>query len=638
MHLRNGSLLQGGKYRIEKVLGQGGFGITYLGVQVGLNRQVAIKEFFMKEYCNREEDTSHVTVPSIGSRQQVDRFRDKFMKEAQSIASLSHPSIIRIYDVFEENGTAYYVMEYHSHGSLSELVQRSGRLDETDALRYIRQIADALAYIHERNMNHLDIKPSNVLLDDKDNVVLIDFGMSKRYDEEGNQTSTTPVGISHGYAPMEQYNAGGVNTFSPQVDIYSLGATLYKLLTGKTPPQANEVFNEGLPALPSYVFASTVRAITEAMRPARKDRPCSVGNFLSLLDEVPVVVVAEDKERTEMVVRPHQKVVASNGSSKSDKPDPSPKKWWIPLLACLVAGLCIWGLSKCVDGGGDEENVRTVALDTVPAQPTQIEQPMKRVETPEPLKTVSTLFYATTTPSGASVYVDGKYVGKTPIKDKEISIGSHTVKIALDGYKTFTKKYALGEKPFILNETLEAMDATPAPQSEPAPVKNNTNNTVNGHGYVDLGLSVKWADCNVGASAPKEDGSYFTWTRSRMSFANVVEKELNGWKGNWRLPTVTEFTELLNRCKWIWNSQGYYKVVGPNGNSIILPAAGFRNGKTLNDVNEGGYYWCSSPYDGGAQDAYYLYFYSGDHTVTWGSIGVERSVRFVVKEEEVKRI
>lgn len=293
-HLPTNTLLQGGKYKIERVLGQGGFGITYLATQVGLNRKVAIKEFFMREYCNRDTDTSHVTVGSEGSRDVVEKFRSKFVKEAQNIACLKHPHIISIHDVFEENGTAYYVMEYLDHGSLAELVKQRGRLSETDALSYIRQIADALRYIHARKMNHLDVKPGNILIDETDGAVLIDFGLSKRYDDEGNQTSTTPVGISHGYAPLEQYKKGGVGTFSPSTDIYSLGATLYRLVTGETPPDANDVNDEGLPAFPSCVPPSVAHAIEQAMQPRRKDRPQSVDAFLALLDADAKV----DDERT----------------------------------------------------------------------------------------------------------------------------------------------------------------------------------------------------------------------------------------------------------------------------------------------------------------------------------------------------
>ena len=283
MQLTQNSLLQNGKYRIEKVLGQGGFGITYLGEQVALGRKVAIKEFFMKEYCNRNTATSHVSVGSQGSKDTVDRFRLKFIKEAQLIAGLNHPNIIRIHDIFEENGTAYYVMEYQEGGSLSEYLKMRGVLGEEEALYFIRQIAGALEYIHEKKINHLDVKPGNILLNETNDAVLIDFGLSKRYDDEGNQTSTTPVGISHGYAPLEQYKRGGVGIFSPATDIYSLGATLYKLLTGNTPPEANDVMEEGLPAMPSNISGKIRNAIVSAMTPARSKRPQSIDEFLQML-------------------------------------------------------------------------------------------------------------------------------------------------------------------------------------------------------------------------------------------------------------------------------------------------------------------------------------------------------------------
>ena len=285
MQLAKNSLLQRGKYKIVGTLGHGGFGITYLGLHVALNRKVAIKEIFMKEYSERDKETSQVSLGTSGSRELVERFRYKFIKEAQTIATLDHPYIIRIYDVFEENGTAYYVMEYHGNGSLADYIKKCEKIDEAEALQYIRQIADALDYIHERKMNHLDVKPGNVLLSDKGKAVLIDFGMSKRYDEEGNQTSTTPVGISHGYAPLEQYNRGGIGTFSPASDIYSLGATLYKLLSGQTPPDANVVMDDGLPPFPNGVSRNVVEAVKQAMQPFRKKRPQNVTEFLNLLED-----------------------------------------------------------------------------------------------------------------------------------------------------------------------------------------------------------------------------------------------------------------------------------------------------------------------------------------------------------------
>ena len=283
MELNGGSKLQGGRYVIERTLGQGGFGITYLGVQTVLDAKVAVKEFFMKDLHNRDEGMSHVTVGSVGSRELVERFRQKFIKEARNIYRLKHANIIPVIDVFEENGTAYYVMEYVGGGSLADRV-KLGVLSEADSVRYIRQVASALGYIHGKQIMHLDVKPANILVNADDNAVLIDFGLAKQYDSDGMQTSTTPVGISHGYAPMEQYKRGGVSTFSPATDIYSLGATLYKLVTGVTPPDASDVNDDGLPEIPSAVSASVRRAIVAAMQPRRKDRPQSIEEFLALLD------------------------------------------------------------------------------------------------------------------------------------------------------------------------------------------------------------------------------------------------------------------------------------------------------------------------------------------------------------------
>ena len=266
MQLKNGAVLEGGKYRIEKLLGQGGFGITYLAVQSGLDRKVAIKEFFMKDLCERDADTSSVTLGTSGSRQTVIRFKEKFIREAKTIASLRHPNIVNIHDVFEENGTAYYVMEYHDGGSLSSL---DLPLSVDEASGYIRQIASALSYLHKRNTMHLDVKPSNILLDESGNAVLIDFGVSKHYDQAGHQTSSTPVGISHGYAPGEQYQQN-VLSFSPTTDIYALGATFYKLLTGLTPPHQNEVAENGLPVFPESVPDSIASVIESPCSPAAR--------------------------------------------------------------------------------------------------------------------------------------------------------------------------------------------------------------------------------------------------------------------------------------------------------------------------------------------------------------------------------
>lgn len=285
MNLTSGTLLERGKYRIISTLGRGGFGITYLAEQVLVRRKVCIKEFFPKDFYKRDEGSCSISILSQGQALTMSRFKEKFLKEAQTIAALDHPNIIHILDVFEENNTAYYVMEYVEGGSLGDLVKQRGALAEAVAVRYIKEVASALGHIHEHKINHLDVKPGNIMVRAKDDkTILIDFGLSKHYDEVGEQTSSTPVGISHGYAPMEQYNVGGVNSFSPATDIYSLGATLYYLVTGQQPPVASIVGEDGIGNLPAHLSSGVVSAIEKSMNYWRKSRPQSISEFMWLLD------------------------------------------------------------------------------------------------------------------------------------------------------------------------------------------------------------------------------------------------------------------------------------------------------------------------------------------------------------------
>ena len=289
MQLTIGTILQGGKYRIDKVLGQGGFGITYLATQDILDRKVAIKEFFFKEYCDRAEDSTTVTLGTQSNKDLVHKFLKKFLKEAKTISKLHHPNIIQIYDIFTENNTAYYVMEYIDGKSLGDIVKEKGAIPEQTALGYIGKVGDALDYLHLRNINHLDIKPGNIMLRNNDSeIVLIDFGVSKQYDTDTNEgTTTTPVGISHGYSPMEQYIQNGVQLFSPQSDVYALAATLYKILTMVTPPSAIIVNDEGLPVdcLQSRgISQHVINAILSAMKP-KSQRTNTVMDFISQLND-----------------------------------------------------------------------------------------------------------------------------------------------------------------------------------------------------------------------------------------------------------------------------------------------------------------------------------------------------------------
>ena len=329
--LSEGTLLQNSKYRIEKVLGQGGFGITYLARQDMLEREVCIKEFFMRDFCNRSETSSSVTLGTTANKELIERYLNKFIKEARTIAALDHPNIIHIHDIFKENDTAYYVMDYIEGESLSEIVKHRGALSEEEAVKYIRSVADALKYVHQRNINHLDVKPGNIMVRHSDShIFLLDFGLSKQYDTAGNQTSSTPLGISHGFAPIEQYSPEGIKEFSPQTDIYSLGATLYYLITGTTPPPASELFSTELEGFPATVSVSVKEAITKAMKPQKKERTQSIDEFLSLLSkgsikenirEPQIQQVATEEYKKEETVLQQKNNSTQSSSQKQIKED-----------------------------------------------------------------------------------------------------------------------------------------------------------------------------------------------------------------------------------------------------------------------------------------------------------------------------
>ncbi len=284
INLAIGATLQNGKYEIVRVLGQGGFGITYLVKHTILNKTYALKEFFPQDYCNRDGSTSHISVATQSNNDLVGRLRTRFITEAQNIARLQHPNIIAIHDIFEENATAYFVMDFIEGESLDDLVRRVGPLPEQKALEYAKAVASAVDYIHQRKMTHFDIKPANVMVRESDGVpVLIDFGLSKQYNDSGHANSTMLIGLSHGYSPIEQYMQSGMDEFSPKIDIYALGATLYTLLSGRVPPEAPKLIDETI-MLPVNISQPVTEAVRWAMAPTPERRCPSAAEFIQALE------------------------------------------------------------------------------------------------------------------------------------------------------------------------------------------------------------------------------------------------------------------------------------------------------------------------------------------------------------------
>lgn len=344
MHLQDGTLLQGGKYKIVRFIGSGGFGCTYEACHEMLEKRVAIKEFFVKDFCNRDEATCHVTVGTQSKKGLVAKLRKKFIDEAKALCRLQHPGIVRVTDVFEENGTAYFVMDYVDGRSLSDMV-KSRPLSEPVALDYIRQVCVALQYVHSSNRLHLDIKPANIMVDKQGKAVLIDFGASKQYDEENGENTSTLMGKTPGYAPPEQMG-NAVSHFIPATDIYALGATLYKVLTGVTPPASNLIISgETLLPIPQSISASTRDAVAAAMQLNKNKRPQSVADFLALLGGV-------DREVTEIVIDGE-----TDGYSSSV---PFIRRYWAWLVGVAVVAVVALAAIVWPRGGSADAPAGTV--------------------------------------------------------------------------------------------------------------------------------------------------------------------------------------------------------------------------------------------------------------------------------------
>ena len=258
---------------------------------------------------------------------------------------------MKVLEAFEANNTAYYSMEFLDGGSLDAYIAQKGGLPEAECVEYARQIGSALSYMHAHKMLHLDLKPGNVMLRGNGDAVLIDFGLSKQYDENGKpETSTTVGGGTPGYAPVEQADYREGKDFPVTMDVYALGATMFKMLTGVCPPKASEILNDGFPAyeLQQHRVSDKLTAcVARAMAPVKKDRPQSVEELLRVLEEestsceVPQEEVVKDEPVEKANVREvHAGTPKPEQESKPDVSDGKPqKKRLVTLFVGILVGI-----------------------------------------------------------------------------------------------------------------------------------------------------------------------------------------------------------------------------------------------------------------------------------------------------------
>ena len=382
-----GTLLYHGRYRVERFLAAGGFGNTYLARDVQFDELVAIKEFFLASMCGRGDGSNDVVISLVTKQKEFEAHREKMRKEAKRLRALQHPNIVKVRDLFDENGTTYYVMDFIPGQSLrSKLKQQHRPFSEAEVMqKLLPQLLDSLETVHAEGIWHLDLNPANMMVDDQGKVVLIDFGASKQlHSVEGQSLSTSSVvAYTQGYAPAEQLN-GKLEKFGPWTDLYALGGTLYNLLTNQNPPDYSEIidnanlFEEHMPS----VSAPTIQLIKWLMSQGINHRPKSVAEVRGFLKSS-ASSQPDDSDKTilkkadtyAMGVKP-QKKLSLIGAFKSVG---RRKKLWMGVACGVVALLVGWGVyaysrqNKNVDTPEPTPNEIKLDANLTPQQKTAID-------------------------------------------------------------------------------------------------------------------------------------------------------------------------------------------------------------------------------------------------------------------------
>lgn len=301
-----------GSHRIEKILGQGGFGITYLGRDNRLERYVAIKEYFPVEFSSRDRDGS-VHPQSEQEREVYAWGLERFLAEGKTLAKFKHPNIVRVIDYLEQNNTAYIIMEYEHGSDLQSILKQKKTLPPDEILNVFLPLLAGLAIIHKEGFIHRDIKPANIFIREDGSPVLIDFGSARQGMATRTRTLTTLV--SPGYAPFEQYNADGGGKQGPWTDVYALGASMYRALFGRSPLDAvsraeERVAGRDDPFMSAILLGRDhyplplLEAIDQALQFLPEDRPQTIADWLSAFNQDGRVPAAHDAEAETMKVEP----------------------------------------------------------------------------------------------------------------------------------------------------------------------------------------------------------------------------------------------------------------------------------------------------------------------------------------------
>jgi serine/threonine protein kinase len=306
LQLQAGTVLHG-KYTLEQVIGQGGFGITYRATDQVLHRQVAIKELF-PEGCTRSNQTL-IPVSSLGKNGFVE-IKQRFVEEAQTLAQFNHPSIVRVVEIFEAHGTAYIVMEALQGETLGSRIAKQGKLPEREVKHIASALCDALEVVHAASLLHRDIKPDNVFLTSDNRVVLIDFGSARAF-QNGQAMKHTQL-VSPGYAAPEQYASKA--KFGTYTDVYGVSATLYHALTGEIPPTASDRVMQANSSLivPNNVLEPFKTLFEKGLALRVEQRPQSARELKEMLEVKKTITKYSNSNDKEFFYRDKDLLISTN--------------------------------------------------------------------------------------------------------------------------------------------------------------------------------------------------------------------------------------------------------------------------------------------------------------------------------------
>ena len=589
------------RYRLIKRIGQGGFAEVWLADDTLADLQVAIKI-----YGGMDEDGLKI-----------------FVKEINKVYHLNHTNLLKPQYVAAWNNMPYLVMTYCSAGSLEKKI---GQITEQKAWKILHDVASGLAYLHSNNIIHQDIKPANILQDDMGNYVIIDFGIStlardtlRKSTLRGNTSAGTLA-----YMAPERFSKDPTPLFAS--DIWSLGAMLFELLEGKTPFPAD--FGGGMQKAGAELLDITADVSQELKSLIYKmlslntwDRPTATT----------LVEWAKNPSVIEKPSRPTQREITKPAEQPQQSKQAKSKRWiWIMVALLIIAGLGMIGIRKYQDHQLEIAIKEKIRQDSI--RQIQIQDSICEVRRQDSIRIEQERIRRQDSIAAAQAEQERqlRLQKEKEERQRKENERKRREQICIDSIAKEAEKKRIAEEKRI--QSLQGFH--------------------NGHEYVDLGLSVKWAICNVGADYPEDYGNYFAWgevtTKHNYDwstykycyrnhqqltkynflseFGSVDNKRILessddaatiNWGGNWRMPTKKEFDELRKFCSWKWtkiNGINGYLITSNKENyegvSIFLPAAGCRREYSHYYENAAGCYNSSTLGDGNTRQVYELYFYS----------------------------